>query len=323
MKSVSSRIKYLIGLALLIIGVQATAAAGPVTVKASLDSAYIIMGKQTALKVNVVQDKGTEGHFLNVGDTLTREIEVIRALPADTASLGSDREEITQNIIIQSFDSGLYTIKPLVYATAHDTVKSNELVLKVLPVPVDTLKTVHDYAGTATPSWKIWDLLALAFALYVVWRKRHTIINTIIPPKPPVPPYEMAMQQLNALKNQKLCEHGHEKEFYTRLTEILRVYLQRRFDINAMEMTSPQIMDVISRHEDIKPSSSIMRRILEIADFVKFANVRPMPDDNIKTFNMAVQFVEATKPEEKPEEPTADGDKKQNNIDNKDIKENK
>ena len=56
MKSVSSRIKYLIGLALLIIGVQATAAAGPVTVKASLDSAYIIMGKQTALKDKVVQD---------------------------------------------------------------------------------------------------------------------------------------------------------------------------------------------------------------------------------------------------------------------------
>jgi len=312
-------------------------AIGPVTVKTSLDSAYIIMGKQTTLKVNVVQDKGTQGYFANVGDTLTREIEVIRALPADTSSLGSDREEISQDIIIQSFDSGLYTIRPFIYVAGADTFKSNELALKVIPVPVDTLKTVHDYAGTAVPSWKVWDILpdfivdywwvmmilalaALAVALYVVWRKRRAIIGTIIPPKPPVPPYEMAMQQLNALKNQKLCEHGHEKEYYTRLTEILRVYLQRRFGINAMEMTSTQIMREISRHEDIKPSSPLMKQILEIADFVKFANIRPLPGDNIKSFNMAVQFVEATKPVEAPKDEASN---KQDNTDNKDIKEKK
>lgn len=336
MKSGSHRIAYLLSLIMLTLSLSASAI-GPVTVKTSLDSAYIIMGKQTTLKVNVVQDKGTQGYFANVGDTLTREIEVISALPADTSSLGSDREEISQDIIIQSFDSGLYTIRPFVYVTGSDTFKSNELALKVIPVPVDTLKTVHDYAGTATPSWKIWDLLpdfivdywwvmliiawvALAVALYFVWRKRKAIIGTIIPPKPPVPPYEMAMQQLNALKNQKLCEHGHEKEYYTRLTEILRVYLQRRFDINAMEMTSTQIMREISRHEDIKPSSPLMKQILEIADFVKFANIRPMPDDNIKSFNMAVQFVEATKPVEVPKDDT---DNKQDNTDNKDIKDKK
>ena len=109
MNSGFKRIIYLICLAALSLGMSA---AGPVTVKTSLDSAYIIMGKQTTLKINVVQDRGTQGYFTNVGDTLISEIEVIRALPADTSSLGSDREEITQDIIIQSFDSGLYTINP-------------------------------------------------------------------------------------------------------------------------------------------------------------------------------------------------------------------
>lgn len=323
MKSVLNRIMpYMMGLLALTAGLTASAK-GPVNVTTSLDSAYIIMGKQTTLKINVVQDRGTQGYFTNVGDTLTSEIEVIRALAADTTKLGSDREEISQDIIIQSFDSGLYTIKPFVYVAGKDTFKSNELALKVIPVPVDTLKTVHDYAGTAVPSWKLWDILpdfivdywwvmliiaalALVAAVYFVWRKRRVIIGTIIPPKPPVPPYEMAMQQLNVLKNQKLCEHGHEKEYYTRLTEILRVYLQRRFDINAMEMTSSQIMTAITRHQDIKPSSPLMKQILEIADFVKFANVRPLPDDNVRSFNMAVQFVEATKPQEAPA-PDADG----------------
>ena len=326
MNSGFKRIIYLICLAALSLGMSA---AGPVTVKTSLDSAYIIMGKQTTLKINVVQDRGTQGYFTNVGDTLISEIEVIRALPADTSSLGSDREEITQDIIIQSFDSGLYTIKPFIYVAGNDPFKSHELALKVIPVPVDTLQTVHDYAGTAAPGWKIWDILpdfivdywwvmfilaalVLVVALYIVWSKRKAIIGTIIPPKPPVPPYEMAMQQLNALKNMKLCEHGHEKEYYTRLTEILRIYLHRRFGINAMEMTSSQIMNVISSHQEVKPSSPLMKQILEIADFVKFANVRPLPDDNAKTFNMAVQFVEATKPVEVA--PETQDDKANNDI---------
>ncbi|MCM1504540.1 MAG: cell wall anchor protein [Muribaculum sp.] len=314
MKSGINRIIYILSVWLLSLGVS-TSAMGPVIVKASLDSAYILMGKQTTLNVSVVQDAGTQGFFANAGDTLTREIEVIRALQPDTTSVGSGREEISQDIIIQSFDSGLYTIRPFVYVAGNDTFKSNELALKVIPVPVDTLQTIHDYAGTSTPGWKIWDFLpdfivdywwmififaaiVLLVAIYYVWRQRSVIITTIRPPKPPLPPYELAIQQLNALKNQKLCEHGHEKEYYTRLTEILRNYLQRRYNINAMEMTSSQIISEISSHQDIKPSSALMKQILEIADFVKFANVRPMPDDNIKTFNMAVQFVEATKPVE-------------------------
>lgn len=50
-----------------------------------------------------------------------------------------------------------------------------------------------------------------------------------------------------------------------------------------------------------------IRQILEIADFVKFAKVRPMPDDNIKSFNTVEQFVESTRPA--PAEPEAESGK--------------
>lgn len=300
------------------LAVSDRAAAAPVSVKASLDSAYILMGKQTVLNLEIVQDRGTQGAFINNnGDTLTREVEVIRALKPDTTDLGNNREEIKRELVIQSFDSGLYTIPPFVYVAGKDTFTSNALALKVIPVPVDSMATIHDYAGVVKPNTRIWDYLPdfivdywwifiivlLCAAGIFVWMRyiKGKKAIPLVPKKKPVPPYELAMQQLNRLKSEKLCENGHEKEYYTRLTEILRIYLDKRFGINAMEMTSTQIMHHLQSNDDTRTSAPVMKQILEMADFVKFAKVRPLPDDNQKAFNNAVTFVENTKPVEPTE----------------------
>lgn len=300
------------------LAVSDRAAAAPVSVKASLDSAYILMGKQTVLNLEIVQDRGTQGAFINNnGDTLTREVEVIRAVKPDTTDLGNNREEIKRELVIQSFDSGLYTIPPFVYVAGKDTFTSNALALKVIPVPVDSMATIHDYAGVVKPNTRIWDYLPdfivdywwifiivlLCAAGIFVWMRyiKGEKAIPLVPKKKPVPPYELAMQQLNRLKSEKLCENGHEKEYYTRLTEILRIYLDKRFGINAMEMTSTQIMHHLQSNDDTKTSAPVMKQILEMADFVKFAKVRPLPDDNQKAFNNAVTFVENTKPVEPTE----------------------
>ncbi len=121
--------------------------------------------------------------------------------------------------------------------------------------------------------------------------------DEIRPKEKPVPPYDMAMGSLNRLRADKLCEQGREKEFYTRLTDILRIYLQGRFGINAMEMTSTQIRHSIQANEETRLSKRNMDAVLEMADFVKFAKMRPLPDDNTRAFNSAMQFVEDTKPQ--------------------------
>jgi hypothetical protein len=61
-------------------------------------------------------------------------------------------------------------------------------------------------------------------------------------------------------------------------------------------------MQQVKAHETTRPSSDLMKQILEMADFVKFAKVRPLPDDNVKSFSMATRFVEDTKPTPQPEE---------------------
>ena len=103
------------------------------------------------------------------------------------------------------------------------------------------------------------------------------------------------MKGLNDLKQQNLCSTGQEKEYYTTLTDILRVYLQDRFAINAVEMTTTQITAALNVNPETKSHKQMIRQILEVADFVKFAKVRPMPEDNVRSFNYALQFVEDTK----------------------------
>ena len=291
-------------------------AAAAINAKASLDSVAILMGKQTALHIEVVGELAPEGS-LGVIDSMWRQVEIIDMGQPKISDLGNGRKELRQDIIIQSFDSGMYAIPPVLYLQPGDTVATNSPVLKVIPVPIDTLKTIHDYADVHQidrklfdylPDWAtdygLWILLALiviglSLFVYFKWLREGRI--PLLPKRKPVPPYNLAMQQLTHLKAEKLCEKGEEKQYYTRLTDILRSYLEGRFGINAMEMTSPQILQSLQANEETRDSHQMMEKILEIADFVKFAKVRPLPEDNMIAMESAVRFVEETKPVEQPD----------------------
>ena len=306
-----------------------TVAAGPTVVDAELDSTVLLMGKQTALHIEISQDKDAIGAFVNENaDTLTRFVEIIHRLNADTADIGNNRVQIKCDWILQSFDSGVYVLPPLQYVIGRDTFESEQLSLKVLPVNVDTLSNVHDYKNTEGVPFHLFDFLPdfivdywwvylliaaiviVGLLVYFKWIKKGRI--PLIPQKKIVPPYEEAMQRLEELKGRKLWQSGQEKEYYTVLTDILRNYIDRRFSINAMEMTTSQIVSILRKNEETKAVNEQLGKILEIADFVKFAKVKPLPDDNEVAYQRAVTFVEETKPVEAPVEETENDDKSKN-----------
>ncbi|MDE6858944.1 MAG: cell wall anchor protein [Duncaniella sp.] len=315
-----------------VLGINTAVAVAP-TIKVSLDSAYLLMGKTTPLHVELVNDESASGQLLIPKDSLCDKVEILKILNADTSSIGSGRREIKLEILLQSFDSGVYRLNPVKYVEGSETIASNQPVLKVLPVAVDSLETIHDYADVAdidrsfidylpdfVVDYGLWILAVIivlglgGYIFYVVKRKKNPFAAA---PEKPVPPYEKAVQELNRLRGEKLCEQGREREFYTRLTDILRIYLQGRFGINAMEMTSTQIRHSLQSNETTRLSKRNMEQVLETADFVKFAKVRPLPDDNVKAYNSAMQFIEDTKPQPEPES-ESDGmsDKKTNNDNN-------
>lgn len=291
-------------------------AASQTSLKVSLDSAYLLMGKTTPLHIELIKPADADGALLIPADTLADKVEILRAPAADTSDIKNGRVEIRQELTLQSFDSGTYILNPILYIQGSETIASNKLVLKVLPVPVDTLTTIHDYADVADVDRRLVDYLPDFIADYGLWilavilllilgyftfRRLTSAKGAAAEKVIVIPPYELAMNAFETLRADKLCEQGREKEFYTRLTDILRQYLNGRFGINAMEMTSTQIRHTLQANEETRLSKRNMDRVLETADFVKFAKVRPLPDDNVMAFNSAIQFVEDTKPQPVPE----------------------
>ena len=129
------------------------------------------------------------------------------------------------------------------------------------------------------------------------------------------PPYERAMAALQALRDSKLWQQGQEKSYYTRLVDILREYIDSRFGIRAMEMTSAQIIEALRQNGTLREVNRYLSEILSMADFVKFAKMRPMPDDNERVMRQAVDFLELTKPQPEPEPAAGDAqasDEKEN-----------
>ena len=305
----SQKVRHIVMDAVMLLAAVPVAWGGNVTFKAKLDSATLLMGKTTALHLEITQDKDARGFFPGEQlDTLNAMVEIAERPAADTTDLGNNRIQINRDLIIQSFDSGMWSIKPIPYVVNGDTAFCNQLTLKVLPVNVSQMKDINDIKPVEDVPFNLLDwlpdywwawLLGLLLIGAGIWAYRKYYkkgINPLKPSKKRLPPYEEAMINLQNLKAAQLWQQGQEKEYFTGLTDILRVYIDRRFHINAVEMTSSQIINTLKKNEETKAVNEQLEMILEIADIVKFANARPLADDNEVAYQRAVNFVEATRP---------------------------
>ncbi|MDE6345400.1 MAG: hypothetical protein K2L55_01855 [Muribaculaceae bacterium] len=334
MRFITIKKQAIASVALLALTAVSMSARRPV-VKMSVDSSAILMGYTVDLHLTVDDANASDlSKFIIQPDSaataagnktdsgilqLTPGVEVAEGYetPSVTRTTKADGTSLLQSIIkIQSFDSGDYIIPPVLYTNGHDTVLSNSVALRVYPV--DTITAQSDLMPLNSvmppynrkfidylPDWLVDNWLYIVIALVIVaggicayLLLTHKVKINILPQKKPEPPYDVAIAKLSRLREEQLCEQGLQKEFYTRLTDILREYLDRRFGINAMEMTSTQIRHALNSSRDEIMSKELVEQVLEIADFVKFAKAKPHGDDNIKAFDAACRFVEDTRPVE-------------------------
>lgn len=296
-----------------------------VSVTAAMDSTEMLMGSVTDLtvKVKLPEASAQEAVLIGFPDPTSSPEGYVSFGGVDYNSL--TRDTVTAdgsvtygfNYKVQAFNPGDTIIGPfgVVARSGADTVRSQVLPLRVYAVDVDTTSMTpmvsegvvsannrwHDYI----PLWLVWALSGLILAviavvLVVLLRKNK--IPALIKRKVVVPPYELAMQGLNALQSKRMAASGHDKQYYTELVDILRRYLQGRFGINAMEMTSTQIMKALKSNSETRLPAERMNDVLRVADFVKFAKERPQVQDNERALADAFEFVESTKPAPVPEE---------------------
>ena len=292
-----------------------------VNFSAKLDSATLLMGNQTLIHLEIQQDATQKGVIINEpilnSDVveLTPGVELRSIVRNDTILIDAGRKQINRDYVIQSFDSGTYTIPPFEYVIGVDTFKSNPLKLTVVPIKLDsidmatdTIKTFADIEivklkwteripNVITNYWYLWLILAiLAILLIVLIYYYKSMGKTIFTKKKVIPPYELAKEKLEALKLRGLCVEGYEKEYYTSLTDILREYLAGRFNIYAQEMTTSEIESAMKNNPETTNFYASLDFVLKTADFVKFAKLLPNKEENVKSYQIVVDFVEQTKP---------------------------
>ncbi|MDR2691149.1 MAG: hypothetical protein LBB73_02465 [Dysgonamonadaceae bacterium] len=285
-------------------------------IRAVMDSTHIFIGHQTHIHVEVAASKNQPLQIPVITDTLMKGVEVLSASKIDTADLGNNRIQLKYHYLITSFDSALYLLPPFKAIAGVDTAYSESLALNVSTLPVDTVsKQFYDIKGVVQPKLVWTDYLPLiigiilglgflALIVFIIYRRMNnrTIIPFLKKEEPYIPPYERAIKGLDAVKARKLWQMGKVKEYHSDITDILRKYIDERFDVPAPEMTSCEILDKLKGYSDADTSCDNLKQILILADFVKFAKYNPLPDENELSLMNAYLFVNHTKKEKVPVE---------------------
>ena len=279
-------------------------------IKASMDSAQLRIGEQTRVRLEIAANKDNPLQLPFLTDTLMQGVEVLEISKLDTIDLGNNRMQIRYDYLITSFDSALYMLPPFKVIAGIDTVYSNSLALKVSTLPVDTESgNFYDIKDIWKPSlvlsdyiaffWIIFGVCLLTLViLYLIFRKKkeRPLLSFLKSDEPKLPPHLRALQALDIIKSEKLWQQGKDKEYHSQLTDVIRNYIEERFGINAMEMTSGQILQVIQGTSEVDTVFPQLKQSLLLADLAKFAKYRPLPDENEMSLMHAYLFVNSTTP---------------------------
>lgn len=283
-----------------------------ITARAELDTTDILIGDQINLNIYFSMPLDSRVIWPYYQDTLVHNIEIIARSPVDTAINEDDNVvKMLQSLTITSFDSGYYHIPALKFAyqpiddTTFTEITTMPIYLRVHTMEVDTTKAIMAIkpplgAPITFREMLPWILMiiagiALVFLIIFIVRKlkRKEPIFTIRP-KPVLPPHIVAISGLENLKQKKLWQAGKTKNYYTELTDIVRIYIEGRFDIQAVEMTSDEIISGLNNTDTNPEIIEKLRQTLMLADMVKFAKASPLPLENDVSLNNSMDFVKET-----------------------------
>jgi len=286
-----------------------------VTVKTWFDRDSMLIGDQIQYHVALSQPKGLKVQVPEFSDTLnTSHIEILEKSLRDTIQTGKDFIRVSQHYLITCFDSGLYTIpaQRFSYTTPEKQAEllSQPAFLQVLTMPLDTAQAIFDIKGPYQAPISFDELLPYLLGLLILvsllWltlrmiKKRKRKKAGYLPSRPPEPPHIIALRNLDKLKESKLWQNNRIKLYYSHLTEILRVYIEGRYGISTMESTSNEILaDLKATGFNDNRLYSKLNELLQLADLVKFAKVRPAPSENESCLLDSYIFVNETKRVEK------------------------
>ena len=292
-----------------------------INISAALDSTKIRIGEQVKLDLYVsysAKQNNLKIQWPNIADTITDKIEVISVSVIDTTSPDKSNPDIIQQhqqITISAYDSGYFAIPGFKFFINNDSTNafySQSLFLEVHTVPTDSsitkTKDIKPPFAEAF-NWKwyskyfYWGFALLVVIILIVlitiyFTKKNKIV-VLKSEKPKIPAHIIALQSLEKIKNEQIWKEEKTKEYYSSISDTIRLYIEERFKVNALESTTAEIMKAFRSQVVDKESKDKLQQLLMLSDLVKFAKQFPIISEHTFTLQNAFDFVNETKREEK------------------------
>ena len=277
------------------------------SVEAKIEPIEMMIGEQATVTLSL---RGGEGKKIQWPMFQPRQMIVPGVEVLNTHTNGQ-----VMTLTLTSFDGNLYHLPPFKVKVNDKEVQSADLALKVVEVEVDTTQ-MNKFFGPKDVQdnpfqWSDWSLsfwlsvlmlvlMAFGYYLYLRLRDNKPIIVHIKIVRHLLP-HQKAMKEIEQIKADKMVSSENQKEYYTKLTETLRKYIEERYGFSAMEMTSSEIIDRLMSADD-KQSLDELRQLFITADLVKFAKYSTMINENDANLVSAIDFINQTKLENQPVE---------------------
>lgn len=277
----------------------------PVSARAWVDSTDYLIGDPITVHVVVQHPKGATVQPV-LEDTLAGFALLHRIPPAPQG----DNATAT-GVVLARYDTGSATVPPLVYfysqpGAAPDTVSTPPVAVTIHTVAVDTSQAFKDLKPPLSVPWTVAEialyagmvLLAavLIYLAYRYWKKRKRKKTGEVYVPPPKAPHVLAYEELAALKEKKLWQQGLIKQYYSEVTEVLRRYIERRFEVMALEETTEEILDGLRSKKLDNGIMAETEKILRRADLVKFAKHQPGIPEHEEMMTVVYDVVDKTRP---------------------------
>ena len=274
----------------------------------TVDTTLIHVGDPVTVQLSVDHPEGWVVQWPDSFDVAPFEVlRFDRAVPvADEAGDGM-RSEAT--LVVTSFELGELELPAIaVPVTAPDgttrTLLTDPFRIGVESVGLDESGDLRDIRGPLSLPRNLWGVLlwvvlaavvAGGVAYYLHRRRRAApAAGPAVPRAPPRPFHELALEALRALEKSSLLERGQVKEYHVRISEIIRRYIEGQLEVPALELTTHEVADGMRRAALGAPTTDAFRSFLERCDLVKFAKLRPGPEDSREQMGRARELVRMT-----------------------------
>lgn len=282
-------------------------------VSANIHSNEIVIGDQVQLDItaNGLSIESIQWPIFN--DTLSKHVEILGEQTPDTI-LQNGSVSLTRKLLLTSFDSGLWAIPPIPVTVDGTVYETEAMLLSVQTVEVDTAAAIRGIKEPLDTPYTIQEILeiagkivgitwlvlaVLAVIAFLVGKSKKRAIT--VESKPNIAPHEWALQQLTELQESKLWQTGESKAYHIKLSDIIRTYLERRFNILALESTTHEIKVQL---KNVVMPIELKEKIIEalsISDLAKFAKVEPLASENEFAITAAFRLVNETIPQPESE----------------------